>query len=51
MPDEHVSSVRFERAPASGEWVVSRDIEDEIVTNTTLGEVLLGVIDDLICPE
>jgi hypothetical protein len=31
--------------------MVSRDIEDEIVTLATLGEVLLGVIDDLVCAE
>src|SRR5712691_8687570 len=31
VPDQYVSPVRFERAAASGEWAISRNVEDEIV--------------------
>ncbi len=51
VPDGHVSSVRFKRAPESGEGAISWNIEDEIVANAASSEVFLGEIDDLISAE
>ena len=44
-------AVRFERGPEVAERPVPRDVEDQIVAKTALGEIFSRVVDDLVGPE
>lgn len=51
VSDEHVFSIRGEDTSTSRKRIVPGDIEDQVVALTTLGKVLLGVVDDVVRPE
>ncbi|RIH75673.1 hypothetical protein Mterra_03957 [Calidithermus terrae] len=50
-PDQRVNTLRAERGPVLRKRAVSRDVEDQVVAPAALGEVLLGVVNDVVRPE
>ena len=48
VADEDVHAGRGEGAPRRGEGMVARDVDDDVVALGALGEVVLGVVDDVV---